>query len=276
MAFFLVLRIGAILYAGFIIFWEWGFARGSRSWRRRTTKPFSTTRSSTAIGNSLYYTGVGAAHHGARAPPRRRREPEDPRPDLLPRGVLLPGHRQLRGDHVLWRFIFSGRGLFNACVQPRPESAVRGARLQPDPQRIGTSNTAMNTVIALTSGRTLARSCCSTWVPQTISKDIYEAAAIDGAGAWTRSGGSRSRCSALPLFRCDRGGHRRPSDVRQAYIGGGPMEPEQCPDHDRAVPLSLGDRRLRFGLRRRRVVLFAIISPRPSSSGGCSADPTWY
>ena len=117
---------------------------------------------------------------------------------------------------VLWLFIFAPAGLFNDVrealgLNPLFEAFGFG----PNHNWIGTSNTALNTIIALnvwtTSGTFMLFYLASL---QTISKDIYEAAAIDGAGAWQRSAGSRSRCSGRPTSSWRRCGHRRPPDVR--------------------------------------------------------------
>ena len=54
----------------------------------------------TAIKNTLYYTVIWVPLTMVIGlVPGGHRQPEDPRPDLLPGGVLLPGDRQRRRDH---------------------------------------------------------------------------------------------------------------------------------------------------------------------------------
>ena len=49
--------------------------------------------------HALLRRDLGPAHDGARPVPGGHRQPEAPRPDVLPGRVLLPGARQLGGDH---------------------------------------------------------------------------------------------------------------------------------------------------------------------------------
>ncbi len=60
MAFFLVLRVGAILYAVYISFWEWGLRGpreflGSANYEQLLSDPIFHK----AIANTLYYTASG-------------------------------------------------------------------------------------------------------------------------------------------------------------------------------------------------------------------------
>jgi multiple sugar transport system permease protein len=227
MAFFLVLRIGAILYAGFISLWEWGL-RGPREFV--ATANFETLLENTvfhkAIGNTLYYTAVWV-------------------PLTMALGLFLAVivNQKIRGQTffraafyfpaiassaaitVLWLFIFAGDGLFNdvrGALGLNPLFQALG--FSPTHNWVGTSNTALNTIIALnvwtTSGTFMLFYLASL---QTISKDIYEAAAIDGAGAW-----DSFRRITFPMLRP---AHYFVATVAvigglqmfdQAYIGGGP------------------------------------------------------
>ncbi len=188
MAFFLVLRVGAILYAIFISFWEWGL-RGPRefvsgaNYEALLENPIFHK----AIGNTLYYTAVWV-------------------PLTMALGLLLAVavNQKIRGQTffraafyfpaiassaaitVLWLFIVAPDGLFNdirAALGLNPLFEALG--IGPTHNWIGTSNTSMNTIIVLnvwtTSGTFMLFYLASL---QTISRDLYEAAAIDGAGAW--------------------------------------------------------------------------------------------
>jgi multiple sugar transport system permease protein len=126
---------------------------------------------------------------------------------------------------VLWIFIFQPSGLFNdvrAALGINPLFQLFG--IGPNHNWIGTSNTALNTIIALnvwtTSGTFMLFYLAYL---QTISKDVYEAAAIDGAGPW-----QTFRQITFPLLKP---GHYFVATVAaigafqvfdQAYIGGGP------------------------------------------------------
>jgi multiple sugar transport system permease protein len=186
MAFFLVLRVGAILYAGFISLWEWGL-RGPREFVGLANFESLLTDSvfHKAIGNTLYYTAVWV-------------------PLTMALGLLLAVavNQKIRGKTffraafyfpsiassaaitVVWLFIFAPDGLFNdlrTAVGLNPLFETFG--IGPNHNWIGTSNTAMNTIIALnvwtTSGTFMLFYLASL---QTIPPELYEAAAIDGAG----------------------------------------------------------------------------------------------
>ena len=119
MAFFLILRVGAIFYAIFISFWEWGL-RGPReflageNYEALLTDPIFHK----AIGNTLYYTAVWV-------------------PRTMALGLLLAVvvNQKIRGQTffraafyfpaiassaaitVLWLFIFAPLGLSTTCAR---------------------------------------------------------------------------------------------------------------------------------------------------------------
>ncbi|HEY7591498.1 MAG TPA: sugar ABC transporter permease [Candidatus Limnocylindrales bacterium] len=185
---FLTLKIGAILYAVFISFFRWGL-RGPRNvegfdnYQRLITDPVFHK----AIANTVYYAAVWV-------------------PLTMALGLFLAVivNQKIRGQTffraafyfpaiassaaitVLWIFLFQPSGLFNdvrAALGLNPLFEVFG--IGPNHNWIGTSNTALNTIIALnvwtTSGTFMLFYLAYL---QTISKDVYEAAAIDGAGPW--------------------------------------------------------------------------------------------
>jgi multiple sugar transport system permease protein len=223
---FLTLKVGAIGYAFFISFFRWGL-RGPRNvegfdnYQRLLTDPVFHK----AIANTVYYAAVWV-------------------PLTMALGLFLAVvvNQKIRGQTffraafyfpaiassaaitVLWIFLFQPSGLFNDIrgalgINPLFELAGIG----PNHNWIGTSNTALNTIIALnvwtTSGTFMLFYLAYL---QTISKDVYEAAAIDGAGAW-----QTFRSITFPLLRP---GHFFVATVAaigafqvfdQAYIGGG-------------------------------------------------------
>jgi len=99
---------------------------------------------------------------------------------------------------VVWIFLFQQGGLFNelrGIVGLNP--LFRALGFSDTQDWVGTSTTAMNSIIALNAWTTSGTIMLFylTFL-QTISKDIYEAAAIDGAGAW-----QAFRSITFPLLR---------------------------------------------------------------------------
>jgi multiple sugar transport system permease protein len=227
MFFFLVLRIGAILYAGWISLWDWGL-RGPREFigLENYQDLVNDSLLHKAILNSLYYTAVWV-------------------PLTMALGLFLAVivNQKIRGQTffraafyfpaiassaaitVLWIFLFQPDGLFNdvrAMLGLNPLFQALG--FSPTHGWINHSSTALNTIIALnvwtTSGTFMLFYLASL---QTISKDVYEAAAIDGASNW-----QTFRRITFPLLKP---GHYFVATVAvigalqmfdQAYIGGGP------------------------------------------------------
>ena len=226
MFFFLTLRIGAILYAVWISFWEWGLRgprdfEGTRNFERILSDPVFHK----AVGNTVYYAIVWV-------------------PLTMALGLFLAVvvNQKIRGQTffratfyfpaiassaaitVLWIFLFQPDGLFNdvrAFLGLNPLFELFG--IGPNHGWISTSNTALNTIIALnvwtTSGTFMLFYLAYL---QTISRDVYEAAAIDGAGPW-----QAFWKITFPLLRP---GHYFVATVAaigafqmfdQAYIGGG-------------------------------------------------------
>ena len=188
MFFFMTLRIGAIGYAGFISLWDWGLRgakefEGTRNFERILTDPVFHK----AVLNTVYYAIVWV-------------------PLTIALGLFLAViiNMKIRGQKffraafyfpaiassaaitVLWIFLFQPDGLFNdvrGFLGLNPIFQFFG--IGPNQAWISTSNTALNTVIALnvwtTSGTFMLFYLAYL---QTISNDLYEAAAIDGANAW--------------------------------------------------------------------------------------------
>jgi multiple sugar transport system permease protein len=189
MFFFLILQIGMLLYAAFISLWNWNLRTGPvdfialRNFERLVSDPTFHI----AIKNSLYYAVVWV-------------------PLTMAIGLFLAVivNQKIRGQTffraafyfpaiassaaitILWIFLVAPSGLFNELravmgVNPLFEFLGYGPRHD----WIGDYRTAMNSVIILnawtTSGTFMLFYLASL---QSISNEVYEAAAIDGAGPW--------------------------------------------------------------------------------------------
>ena len=189
MILFLVLNIGSIFYAFFISLWKWNVRsgpvefRGIANYESLLTDPVFHR----AIQNSLYYAVIWV-------------------PLTMVIGLFLAVivNQKIRGQTffraayyfpaiassaaitILWIFIVSPDGLFNTLrgamgLNPLFEWLGYG----PKKNWIGDQDTALNAVILLnawtTSGTFMLFYLASL---QSISNQIYEAAAIDGANAW--------------------------------------------------------------------------------------------
>ena len=189
MLLYLVLNIGSMVYAVYISLWRWNLRTGPvrflglDNYANVVTDPVFQK----AVANSLYYTIVWV-------------------PLTMAIGLFLAiiVNQKIRGQTffraayyfpaiassaaitTLWLFIFAPDGIFNqvrGVIGVNPLFALFG--IAPNQNWIGNEGTAMNTVIALnawtTSGTFMLFYLASL---QSIPSEIYEAAAIDGAGAW--------------------------------------------------------------------------------------------
>ena len=186
---FLVLNIGALVYAVYISVWKWNLRTGPvkfiglQNYQDALADPVFQT----AIKNTIYYTAVWV-----------------PLTMILGLSLALIVNQKLRGQTffrgafyfpaiassaaitMLWIFIMAPDGLFNGVrgllgLDPLFELFGYG----PHQNWIGDQRTAMNTVILLnawtTSGTFMLFYLASL---QSISNQVYEAAAIDGASWW--------------------------------------------------------------------------------------------
>ena len=186
---FLVLNIGALVYAVYISVWKWNLRTGPvtfiglQNYQDALADPVFQT----AIKNTIYYTAVWV-----------------PLTMILGLSLALIVNQKLRGQTffrgafyfpaiassaaitMLWIFIMAPDGLFNGMrgllgLDPLFELFGYG----PHQNWIGDQRTAMNTVILLnawtTSGTFMLFYLASL---QSISNQVYEAAAIDGASWW--------------------------------------------------------------------------------------------
>ena len=189
MAFFLILQIGVLFYAAWISLWDWNLRSGPIEFLGvgNFTRMLSDPIFHTAVKNTIYYTAVWV-------------------PLTMAVGLFLAVivNQKIRGQTffraafyfpaiassaaitILWIFLVSPAGLFNELrgalgLNPLFEFLGYG----PNHDWIGNYRTAMNSVIILnawtTSGTFMLFYLASL---QSISREVYEAAAIDGAGPW--------------------------------------------------------------------------------------------
>jgi multiple sugar transport system permease protein len=186
---FLILNIGAILYAAYISIWQWNIRSGAGAFigLKDYQSALSDPIFHRAIQNSLYYAVIWV-------------------PLTMAVGLFLAVlvNQKLRGRTffraafyfpaiassaaitILWIFLAAPDGFFNgvrAALGLNPLFQLLG--FAPNQDWIGDADTALNSVILLnawtTSGTFMLFYLASL---QTISHEIYEAAAIDGASAW--------------------------------------------------------------------------------------------
>ena len=189
MILFLILNIGSVLYALYISVWKWNVRSGPVTFKAADnyTRLLSDPVFLRAIQNTIYYAVVWV-------------------PLTMAIGLFLAvivnqkikGRTFFRAAYyfpaiassaaitTLWIFIVSPDGLFNNVrgaigINPLFELFGFGA----NKNWIGDANSALNSVIVLnawtTSGTFMLFYLASL---QSISHEVYEAAAIDGAGAW--------------------------------------------------------------------------------------------
>ncbi len=189
MVLFLVLNIGSLLYAGFISVFQWNIRSGAgkfigiQNFQNALTDPIFLR----AIQNSLYYAVIWV-------------------PLTMAVGLFLAVlvNQRLRGRTffraafyfpaiassaaitILWIFLAAPDGFFNSVREALGLNPLfRLLGFGPNQNWIGDAKTALNSIIILnawtTSGTFMLFYLASL---QTISGEIYEAAAIDGAGSW--------------------------------------------------------------------------------------------
>lgn len=188
MLIYLLLYVVSLGYAVYISLWRWGLRgaiayRGLDNYARLLADPVFIR----AIQNTLYYTAIVV-------------------PTQMALGLVLAVivNQKIRGQTffrasfyfpaiassaaitMLFIYIMQPDGLFNhlrAAVGLNP--AFQALGIGPDYNWLGNASTALQSIMTLnvwtTSGTIMLFYLASL---QTISREVYEAAAIDGAGAW--------------------------------------------------------------------------------------------
>jgi multiple sugar transport system permease protein len=200
MLLFLVMNIGSIVYAAYISLWRWGLKgprgfMGIENYQAALSDPIFIK----AVTNTFYYVIIWV-------------------PLTMALGLFLAiiVNQKLRGQTffratfyfpalassaaitVVWIFLLQPAGLFNEVREVLALNPLFRALGFADNQNwIGNSATAMNSIIALNAWTTSGTIMLFylTFL-QTISREVYEAAAIDGAGAW-----QTFRSITFPLLR---------------------------------------------------------------------------
>ncbi|MDQ6681727.1 MAG: sugar ABC transporter permease [Chloroflexota bacterium] len=189
MILFLVLNIGSIFYALFISLWRWNLRTGPVNFLgiKNYENALSDPIFQKAVTNSLYYAVIWV-------------------PLTMAVGLFLAVvvNQKLRGRTffraafyfpaiassaaitTLWIFLAQPDGFFNSvrsALGVNPIFSLFG--IAPNQNWIADQTTALNSIIVLnawtTSGTFMLFYLASL---QSISHEVYEAAAIDGAGAW--------------------------------------------------------------------------------------------
>lgn len=201
MLLFLVLNIGSIVYALYISTWDWNVRSGPQEFKGidNFTALISDPIFHRAISNSLYYAVVWV-----------------PLTMVIGLSLAVIVNQKIRGQTffraafyfpaiassaaitILWIFIVAPDGLFNAVREAmgfNPLFEFFG--FEANQNWIANQDTALNSIIILnawtTSGTFMLFYLASL---QSIPGQVYEAAAIDGAGAW-----STFRHVTFPLLR---------------------------------------------------------------------------
>jgi len=188
MILFLVLNIGQIVYAVYISFFDWG-ARGARDFLG--VENYSSLLGDPvfikAITNTLYYAALVVPLQMAIGLFLAVIVNQKLRGQTFFRAAFyFPAIASSAAITVLFVFIMNPAGLFNGVREAlgiNPLFTALG--FAPNHNWLGNSSTAMNSIIILnawTTSGTMMLFYLS--FLQTISKEVYEAAAIDGASWW--------------------------------------------------------------------------------------------
>ena len=189
MILFLILNIGSFFYGMYISLWKWNIRSGPEKFLGITNyqNAIADPVFQKAILNTLYYTAIWV-------------------PLTMAAGLLLAVvvNQKIRGRTffraafyfpsiassaaitTLWIFLLAPSGLFNelrGAMGINPFFSLFG--FSPTQNWLGNQATAMNSIVVLntwtTSGTFMLFYLASL---QSISHEVYEAAAIDGAGGW--------------------------------------------------------------------------------------------
>jgi multiple sugar transport system permease protein len=185
---YVFLYFGAMVYAAYISLWRWGL-RGPREFLgiENYQGLFGDPIFWKGVVNTLYYVAIWVPLTMALGLFLAVIVNEGIRGRTFFRAAFyFPTLASSAAITVVWIFLLQPEGLFNAArgvVGLNPLFAALG--FDENHNWLGSSRTAMNAIILLnawtTSGTVML--FYLTFL-QTISREIYEAAAIDGAGMW--------------------------------------------------------------------------------------------
>jgi multiple sugar transport system permease protein len=189
MALFLVLNVGSIVYALYISVWKWNLRTGPVEFTglRNYATALNDPIFQTAIKNTLYYAVVWVPLTMALGLSLAVIVNQKIRGQTFFRAAFyFPAIASSAAITTLWIFIVEPDGIFNqgrAALGLNPLFSLLG--FTPAQNWIGDQGTAMNSIILLnawtTSGTFMLFYLASL---QSISREVYEAAAVDGADAW--------------------------------------------------------------------------------------------
>jgi multiple sugar transport system permease protein len=189
MLLFLVLNIGSILYAAFISVWRWNIRTGPQQFLGldNYVKALNDPIFQSAVTNTVYYTVIWVPLTMALGLFLAVIVNQKIRGKTFFRGAFyFPSIASSAAISTIWIFILNPFGLFNevrGALGLNPFFSLLGYDANQD--WLGDYHTAMNGVIILnawtTSGTFMIFYLASL---QAIPHEVYEAAAIDGAGAW--------------------------------------------------------------------------------------------
>jgi multiple sugar transport system permease protein len=189
MLLFLVLNIGSIVYAAFISVWKWNVRTGPVNFvgLDNYVNALNDSIFRSAVTNTLYYTVIWVPLTMALGLFLAVIVNQRIRGRTFFRGAFyFPSIASSAAITTIWIFILNPFGLFNqvrGALGLNPLFSLMGFAANQD--WLGDYHTAMNGVIILnawtTSGTFMIFYLASL---QAIPHEVYEAAAIDGAGAW--------------------------------------------------------------------------------------------
>jgi len=189
MILFLVLNIGSIVYAAFISVWKWNVRKGPQEFLGldNYTNALKDPIFQAAVANTVYYTVIWVPLTMALGLFLAVIVNQKIRGRTFFRGAFyFPSIASSAAITTIWIFIMNPFGLFNevrGALGLNPLFMALG--YGPNQDWLGDYHTAMNGVIILnawtTSGTFMIFYLASL---QAIPNEVYEAAAIDGAGAW--------------------------------------------------------------------------------------------
>jgi ABC-type sugar transport system permease subunit len=185
---YVFLYFGAMVYAAYISLWRWGL-RGPREYLglENYQDVFGDPIFWKAVTNTAYYVAIWVPLTMALGLFLAVIVNEGIRGRTFFRAAFyFPTLASSAAITVVWIFLLQPEGLFNAArevVGANPLFAALG--YDEDFNWLGSSRTAMNAIIFLNAWTTSGTIMLFylTFL-QTISREIYEAAAIDGAGSW--------------------------------------------------------------------------------------------